>query len=88
MVSGWCCRKHSKRFSVPVFQDRFRSFLKRIGAPVDAVDVTRAVLRGFRCNGRCARIMIVASTYPAMAVREFPAMSAPRRRPVWAWPPA
>jgi glycosyltransferase involved in cell wall biosynthesis len=33
-------RKHSKAFSVPVFQDRFRSFLNRIGAPLDAVSVT------------------------------------------------
>jgi glycosyltransferase involved in cell wall biosynthesis len=32
-------RKHSQTFSVPVFHDRFRSFLKRIGASVDPVDV-------------------------------------------------
>jgi glycosyltransferase involved in cell wall biosynthesis len=31
-------RQHSKTFGVPVFQDRFRSFLERIGAPLDAVD--------------------------------------------------
>lgn len=27
-------RRHAERFSVAVFQDRFRSFLSRIGAPV------------------------------------------------------
>jgi glycosyltransferase involved in cell wall biosynthesis len=29
-------RRHSKAFSVPVFQDRFRAFLERIDAPLDA----------------------------------------------------
>ena len=28
-------RRHSELFSVEIFQDRFRSFLRRIGAPVD-----------------------------------------------------
>ena len=28
-------RKHSKTFSVEIFQDRFRSFLTRIGMPAD-----------------------------------------------------
>jgi glycosyltransferase involved in cell wall biosynthesis len=30
-------RRHAEGFSVGVFQDRFRAFLRRIGAPVDAV---------------------------------------------------
>jgi glycosyltransferase involved in cell wall biosynthesis len=30
-------RRHAKDFSVPVFYDRLHAFLKRIGAPVDAV---------------------------------------------------
>ena len=29
-------RRHSESFSVEVFQDRFRAFLRRIGAPIDA----------------------------------------------------
>jgi hypothetical protein len=28
-------RRHAQKFSVDVFRDRFRSFLKRVGAPVD-----------------------------------------------------
>ena len=48
-------RRHSETFSVPVFQDRFRSFLKRIGAPVDAANVTAgpqgfAALAGARAS--------------------------------------
>ena len=30
-------RRHAEAFSVGIFQDRFRAFLRRIGAPVDAV---------------------------------------------------
>jgi glycosyltransferase involved in cell wall biosynthesis len=29
-------RKHAEGFSVPIFQDRFRAFLRRVGVPVDA----------------------------------------------------
>jgi glycosyltransferase involved in cell wall biosynthesis len=35
-------RKHSKTFAVPVFQERFRSFLKRIGAPLETANVAAA----------------------------------------------
>jgi glycosyltransferase involved in cell wall biosynthesis len=37
----WCSeaiRRHSEKFSIPVFQDRFRSFFRRIGTPVDIPD--------------------------------------------------
>ena len=32
--------KHSKSFSVPIFHDRFRSFLKRVGAPLEMASLT------------------------------------------------
>jgi len=31
-------RRHSENFSTDVFQDRFRSFFRRIGAPVETPD--------------------------------------------------
>jgi glycosyltransferase involved in cell wall biosynthesis len=48
-------RKHSKAFSVPVFHDRFRSFLKRVGAPLETGTVTpgshgMAALAGARAS--------------------------------------
>jgi glycosyltransferase involved in cell wall biosynthesis len=48
-------RKHSKSFSVPVFHERFRAFLKRVGAPVDAGSLTTnprgfAALAGARAS--------------------------------------
>jgi glycosyltransferase involved in cell wall biosynthesis len=48
-------RNHSKAFSVPVFHDRFRSFLKRVGAPLDTTNVASgphglAALAGARAS--------------------------------------
>jgi glycosyltransferase involved in cell wall biosynthesis len=42
----WCSdviRRHSEKFSVEIFQDRFRSFFRRIGTPVDIPDSRSAV---------------------------------------------
>ncbi len=38
---GWsslALRQHAKAFGVPVFRDRFRSFLKRVGVPLAATE--------------------------------------------------
>ncbi|HEX4076854.1 MAG TPA: glycosyltransferase [Candidatus Acidoferrales bacterium] len=40
-------RRHAENFSVEIFQDRFRSFLRRIGMPVDSEGVRKqAVISG------------------------------------------
>ena len=43
--SSSALRQHAKAFSVPVFQDRFRLFLERIGAPLKATAKRAAVGR-------------------------------------------
>ena len=38
-------RRHAESFSVEVFQDRFRAFLRRIGAPIDAPNPESRLVR-------------------------------------------
>jgi glycosyltransferase involved in cell wall biosynthesis len=44
--SSEALRRHSESFSVEVFQDRFRAFLRRIGAPIDAPNPESRLVRG------------------------------------------
>jgi glycosyltransferase involved in cell wall biosynthesis len=43
--SSEALRRHSESFSVEVFQDRFRAFLRRIGAPIDAPNPESRLVR-------------------------------------------
>ena len=59
-------RQHAKSFSVPVFQERFRSFLERIDAPVD--QRPRGSSGGSQHFDRCAGLMIETRVCPAIGI--------------------
>ncbi len=44
--SRFVLRKHAEGFSVEVFRDRFRNFMRRIGAPVEVMDSSTRAVQG------------------------------------------